>query len=562
MFDPQASFKRIRESVLNEFDISQVADWIEKNTKHAGRPFSFVGREYQQRILQSEAPTVVVKKCSQVGISELGFRRALGLCDIIDGFSMIYTLPTTIFANKVSKTRIDPIIETSHKLQSKISRQVDSAGVKRIGNSYLYVSGTYSVNDVISVPADAITVDEYDFSDPVNVENLQSRLTASKYRWWFYLSTPTIPNFGIDAKFQTTKRYYNWCKCHHCNHWYLPDYLKHVRIPDFDNDLLSITAAQLGQIRWKEAQLYCPHCHKAANLLPQHRAWVCENPADLFDADGFQVNPFDAPTIISPADLVLWSTRFKRKVNFVNYHLGQVMADAESGLNDNDLNKMEQVGQRSLHGFKVFGLDMGTTCHLIVGVTDGQGKLTIIAKHPVDYRYLEEQLKRYIAQYRPTTIVADSQPYVETIHRLQNSIYNLYGAVYIQGNDTQPFRVITQSEDKQKSLLDKRQVNINRNVAFNILMDDIRAGQIGVTQDAQQDTFRQHLKDMKRTAQKSSAFDGESSDSEPEAFRWVKTTGNDHYHHALLYCHIAAQMVHHLPEQGTFTPYINTFRLK
>lgn len=557
--------QNVRNDVLGEFNIAQVAEWIQKHTTINGRPISFKGREYQLRILESDAPTIVVKKCSQVGLSELMIRRALALCDIIPGFKIIHTLPTTQFAQKVSKTRVDPIIESSPRLSSKVSRQVDSASVKRFGDSYLYISGTFSVNETISVPADALSIDELDFSDQNNVSNLQSRLTASKYRWWSYISTPTIPNFGIDAQFQATRQYYNWCKCEHCGHWYIPNFLQHTRVPDFDGDLLSIRKNQLGSIRWKEATLHCPRCEKPANLLPEHRRWVCKNPDANFDGEGFQVNPLDAPTIITPANLIEWSTRFHRKIDFVNYHLGEVMEDSSSGFGSDDLDRMERIGQQPLHGFKVFGLDMGVECHLCVGVTDGQGRLNVIDKRRLDYRTLESQLSQLIQIYRPKVILADSQPYVETIHRLQSTIQNLFGSVYITTKEIVPFKVVDKEEDLQKSLLGRRQVNVNRNVALNVLMDEIRLGKIGVKVDSEQPRFREHMLDMKRQASNAKAFNGELSSGdtqEAESYVWVKTKGNDHYHHALLYCHIASQMVHHVPDHGTLPIFVSSFRVK
>lgn len=562
--DLRESFNRIKAGYKGEFDTTQTADWIQKHLKLSGRQVSFKGREYQERILKSDAPTIVVKKCSQVGISELMLMRNLALMDILNGFKIIHTLPTALFAQKVMKTRVDPLLASSQKLQSKLNKNLDNASVKQIGDSLLYLNGTNTTASAISIPADCIVVDELDFSVMENVESLQSRLTASQYRWWNYVSTPTVPNFGIDSQFQASKRYYNHCKCKHCGRWYLPDFLKHTRIPGFEGDLLTINKGMLGSIHWQEAEMFCPHCGKPADLSIEHRAWVCENPSDNFLADGFQISPTDAPSIITPADLVLWSTRFKRKVNFVNYHLGQVMADNDSGINEADLDLMEQVGSLPASGFRVFGLDMGTECHLTVGVTDGQGKLTVIEKHRLDYRTVEEELNRLSARHRPTTILADSQPYVETIHRLQSRIHNLYGSVYVTTKDMQPYRVIDQSEDTQKALLDRRQVNVNRNVALNILMDDIRSGLVGVTVDAEQDLFRQQMQDMKRKPASAKAFNGEASDEdgEPEAYVWVKTTGNDHYHHSLLYCHIAAQLVHHLPGRGALPCFIGSFKVK
>lgn len=555
---------RIESGIFGGFSVSQVAPWVQKYLTLNGRKVSFKGREYQERILESTAPLIVTKKCSQVGISELMLMRNLALMDIIDGFKIIHTLPSAVFAQRVMKTRVDPLIQGSDYVKAKINKNLDNASVKQMGNSLLYLGGTNTDAGVISTPADCIVVDELDFSVQENVEKLQSRLTASKYRWWNYVSTPTVPNFGIDAQFNATRRFFNYCKCKHCNSWFLPDYLQHVRIPDYHGDLLAITKNDLGNIRWREATLFCPSCHKPADLSIENREWICENPLDTgFDGEGFQINPTDAPEIISMSDLVLWSTRFGRKVNFVNYHLGQTMEDEDTGISDKDLDTMEVAGKNPVRGFKVFGLDMGTTCHLVVGSTDGQGKITIIGLHQISYTDIEKELLRYVNLYRPTTIVADSQPYVETIHRLQQKLYNLYGSVYVTSRNLEPFRLIDREEDQQKTLLQVRQVNVNRNMALNNLMMDIRNGQIGIIQNPLLSEYRSHLKDMKRTPTSTSVFTGDGDNSEPDNYTWVKTSGSDHFHHATLYCYVASQMVHHLPQGRAGLPtFLSSFRMK
>lgn len=557
------SLDRVKAATINQYGLSDMAEWIQKHLRLQGRPISFDGREYQKRILESTAPTVVVKKCSQVGLSELMLMRNLALMIILDGFKIIHTLPTAVFAQKVMKTRVDPLIQGSDLLSSRLNRDLDNASVKNFGNSFLYLSGTNTDNAVISVPADAISVDELDFSDLAQVEKLQSRLTASAYRWWSFVSTPTVPLFGIDNQFQASKRHYNFCKCVHCNKWFYPSYLEHLKIPGYTGDLLKITKQDLGTLRWREAEYLCPYCNKPVDLSIEHRDWVVENPLDKFESDGFQVSPTDAPKIISGSDLVLWSTRFSRKVNFVNYHLGLVQEDEDSGLNNQDLELMTNVGRHSLHGFKVFGLDIGTVCHLTVGVTNGQGKLTVIDLIPIHYTQLEEELQRLIRIYRPVTIVSDSQPYVETIHRLQQKIHNLYGSVYITSKNLAPFTVIDKAEDTQKTILPVRQVNVNRNFSLNALMSDIRAGNIGIKEGlSEYGTFCNHLKDMKRAASSAAIFTGDAN-TEADSYAWVKTTGNDHYHHSLLYTHVASQMVHHLPQSGGGLPvFLSTFRLK
>ena len=559
-------YQRIENAVLDRYDLTQVADWVCNNIKLNGRNLSFKGREYQKIILDSNAPEIVVKKCSQVGISELMLIDSLAMCQIVDGFNIIYTLPTATFAQKVMKTRVDPLIQGSPELTQNLAKTLDNASVKGFGNSHLYLSGTNSDNAVISVPADAIFVDELDFSDQEMVEKLQSRLTASTYRWWRYFSTPTVENYGIDKKFKNTRRFYNFCKCVHCNHYFIPQYLEHVRIPGYEGDLLAITKPMLNKIDWREATLFCPKCDKPADLSIEHRQYVCENPEDAgFAGEGYQVYPTDAPEIIKMSDLVLWSTNFDRKTQFQNFHLGITAEDKDSGLNLDDFERMKLVGEQPLRGQKVFGIDLGITCHIVVAVTNGTDKLTVLELHRVDYTDFEKTLQKLIRIHHPATILSDSQPYVETIYRLQNSIRNLYGALYVANKSMELFRLLTTQEDLSNATLKMRQVNINRNFAFNTLMDSIREGYIGVVPNIPDiDILAEHLQDMRRVPNGTrQAFSDGADTAEVEDYRWVKTSGNDHFHHALLYAYIAMYLVKHVPNRKHVSPlFYGSFKIK
>lgn len=561
-----AIFQRTRDAILQQYDFSQLPKWALENIKLNGQNLSFKGREYQKRILESTAPEVVVQKCSQVGISELMLIKNLALCNIVDGFNCIYTLPTATFAQRVMKTRIDPLIQGSKLLTERVSKTLDNASVKGFGNSLLYLSGTNNDNAVISVPSDCNTVDELDFSLLEMVEKLQSRLTASPWGFWNYLSTPTVEGFGISKKFSLTRRHYNYCKCCHCNHYFIPSYLDHVRIPDYSGPLLNITSQMLNTINWQAATLFCPNCQKPADLSIEHRHWVCENPDDLgFKGEGFQIYPTDAPEIIKMSDLVLWSTRFVSKTQFQNFHLGITAEDTDSGLNDTDLAIMRSVGEHKLHGHKVFGIDLGLVCHIVVAVTNVEDKLTVIELHQVPYTDLETTLRKLIRIHRPKIILSDSQPYVETIYRLQRTIKNLYGAIYSPKRTMQMFSLRDSEEDRSKGVLRVRQVDINRNFAFNTLMGSIREGYIGIAPNIpNSELFDEHLKDMKRVPTGGrKVITEETSNAEVEAYQWVKTSGNDHFHHATLYAYIAMHLVRLDYHRSSVSPlFVSSFRIK
>ncbi len=62
--------ERVRQQVLEGFTLNRMAEWIEAKTKIEGRPFSYKDHEYQRRLAEEQSREVVVKKPSQIGISE------------------------------------------------------------------------------------------------------------------------------------------------------------------------------------------------------------------------------------------------------------------------------------------------------------------------------------------------------------------------------------------------------------------------------------------------------------------------------------------------------------
>src|SRR5690606_10212754 len=120
----------------------------------------------QIEIAGDDSEEGVIKKCSQVGLTELAIRIALAFLCISGNRSLIYVLPTSKFARKFATSRIDPIIAQSPKISEMLVPAADSAEMKRFGNSFLYINGAANQDQAISVPAEGLFVDEYDFCNP------------------------------------------------------------------------------------------------------------------------------------------------------------------------------------------------------------------------------------------------------------------------------------------------------------------------------------------------------------------------------------------------------------
>ena len=76
----------------------------------------------------------------------------------------------------------------------------------------------------------------------------------------------------------------------------------------------------------------------------------------------------------------------------------------------------------------------------------------------------------------PRITVMDAFPYTETVLALQATDARLYGAVCTQGKGLETHNVVDRPEDRDEAEVDLRQVNINRNRAFDAYMDFIREG--------------------------------------------------------------------------------------
>ncbi len=533
---------RIRAATTHRMTRRDLAQWVEEKTTINGRPFSFRNHEYQQRIMSDESQEIVVRKCSQVGLSEMAIRMALGLVGLMEYYSLIYTFPTATFASTYVKTRVDPVIAGSPYLRHAVSNSVDSSEVKQVGDNFLYFKGAQSGNAAISVAADHLIHDELDFSDQTIVDQYQSRLTHSPHKNKLKLSTPTLPRGPIDAAFTNSRRHWLFVKCNHCNHQFIPDYYEHVKIPDSDIDLRMITKETIHALRWQDAALRCPKCGGVPSLLPQHREWVCENPGEAHMAVGYQVQPFDAPNLITVPYLVQASTQYRRRIDFDNFNLGRPAEDAESGLTPSDMDKAGVEMLTTPFVTHVIGADMGITCRLAVGGVGPEGEVIAVHTEEVNVGKFKQRYLELCQEYRVTAKVLDSQPYVETVMALQERDPGLFGAFFVRKEKLELYDVSTREENIAAGKTAMRQVQINRNKALDMLMEAIKTGRFLVRKDANWDKVKAQCTDMKRTRMLTT--DGEFS------FVWVKSPDkNDHFHHAFLYMWVATLLrgvdVHH-----------------
>lgn len=551
----ESSVANIRHGLRKGFTLDNIAEWISTNTKLNGIPYSFVDHEFQEQILRDQSPEKVIRKCSQVGLTELSFRETMAILRVLDGTSAIYTLPTTVLMDKVVKTRVDIIIKESADLSQNIAKDVDSITTKQFSRSFLHFGGTFGSQQAISTPADMLVHDEVDFSNMEVLTSYESRLTHSKYKLRREFSTPTLPGRGISARFDRSRRHFNMAKCCHCAQWFLPDYYAHVRVPGFELDIKEITKTNIHTTRWREAALHCPHCQAVPDLRPQYRDWVCENSHENYSPAGYAISPFDAPNIISIPFLVEKSTKYERLADFVNFNLGLPFEDSTESLTDGLLRQLFVPGGMEQFAGTFMGCDMGLVCHIVVGTRDSKDMLLVMHYERVPLADFETRRAELAAKFRVLICVMDALPYTDIVMRLQKRDVNLFGAVYHRSKNLATYTVKDELEDNLLGKMPIKQVQINRNVALDDLVGGILRREAVFLDQPEKELFIKHLLDMKRQAIV-------NKDSEIE-YVWVKSEdGQDHFMHALLYLSTATRLRGMVQGRVPHDNLLGTFRNK
>lgn len=531
----ETHLERVFTSVLKKHTAASIYTWIPKNTKLAMQPFTYEGHEYQEKILMDTSQELNCMKCSQVGISEVSSRKGLALVNVITPYTVCYTLPTAKFGGTFMRTRIDPIIRGSEAMKANIHTTNDNSELKQFGESFFYMKGAASSNAPISIPVDHLIHDEWDFSDQEVLGQYTSRLTHSPWKKVDRFSTPTLPNFGIHKQMQESRRHFLMCKCHHCNHQFLPSYYDHVRIPGFIGDLQEINKSKLQKVRWRESVLLCPKCGEEPSLLPDYREWVCENPLDSYVAAGYAVSPFDAPTIIKPSDLVKNSTSYDRVQDFVNFNLGLAAEDNDATLTDSDMRPLFMLTEAQSAVQYVMGVDVGNVYHIVVAAVDAWGDMFVVHTEQVPMGQARTRYHELRQRWRVVCTVIDSMPHAETVMALQATDPNLYASVYMRSKSILTHNVVEREKVDEEGKDFVRQVNVNRSKALDGYMEYIRTNHMAIRQNEDMEVIISHHTSMKRVK----VYDNESNEM---SYSWQKSDGQDHFHHAFLYCWIAGKI--------------------
>lgn len=378
--------------------------------------------EYQVEPYDAAAPLLVFLKGAQLGFSEMAVLRTLHGCAFRYHSGVIYYFPTKIDVTDFSKARFGPLIQINPVLKKLVS-ETDAANIKRVGKVMLYLRGLRSPVSAKSAPADKLVFDELDEAPADMVDLARKRLDHSEYQEIEALSTPTIPDFGIDGLFQLTDQRYRQIYCEACHKYTclerdFPDCLAEQR----DGTVIKV----------------CRHCHKALDLGNPRNEYVADYPGKLWQgkaAIGYRISQLQSH-YVNPATILNEYKAAKFPQDFYNSRLAQAWIDAANRLDVSHV--LSLAGNHGLEwtlakGEVAIGADIGPVVHhVIVARKEYGGTYRIIWLGELDWGGLDMLMERYRG-----TMVVDGMPEPARVLELgRRHPYRIYGCFYTQSGKT------------------------------------------------------------------------------------------------------------------------------
>ena len=549
---------RLRMRLDREAGMRQLDETVLKYGHANGQPWSFKDHEFQREIIRDTSSRISVRKCSQVGLSEIMVQKLLAMAASLRHVRIIFTLPTKEMATSFSRDRVDGAIDQSDFYSGLVEKANNSAAQKKIGSCMVYLTGTFGSNSAISIPAEVVISDEVDFSSQIVLGKLNSRLRHAQIVDEFgnrglryYFSTPTVDGFGIDAEFQKGSQKYYQVKCKCCNHWQVPTFNQSFRVKGFDDAMEKFSREDAHHLvdTLDQTKMHCEKCD--ADLFPSLidpdcREWVALHPQR--NEQSYQVSPWDLPTYNTPNAIVKQVGDYPLKSDFYNFVLGIPFSDASNSFITDDLYKMtvrtvDPIGYLAglVMQSTVIGLDVGKICHMVVAVPMGKKMHVIWAekiKNTRDLPAAPEIVARY-DYFKCAFMCVDSGPDITLVNTLIKQ-RDIKSVVYVRNINGPKF-----FEEKTNEPV----INVDRTKALTFLLDKHNNQDILYPKnDSITNEIFEHLKTTKKIRRQNA--DG----SITELFTATSTV--DHYCHALLYTMVAAEVKFGLgyTSTGIFAP--------
>lgn len=533
---------------LRHASIRHASDWALRY-RMMGKPFSgpwtFDHHPWSKGIHDCEAEQIIGQKAAQMGYTEAAINRVFKSIDV-DRESVLYVLPTERpDAADFSASRFDPALEMSEHLRNLFS-DTKNLGLKRAGSACLYVRSARSRSQLKSIPAARLYIDERDEMEDWSIAMARERASGQPEKSEFMLSTPTVPNEGINTEYITSDQRHFCFKCPHCSRW------TELLFPE----CLEITADNFYDPSIKNSHYKCKECkHKLSH--EEKCIWLNLNNADWQPMNkgsivaGFHVNqmysfalkPWEFAKNALEAQL-----SEEAEQEFYNSKLGLPHVIEGSKINDVDLDNCtkdyEAANSCPSERFVTMGVDVGKKLNAeiteYIERTDIRSTDVNLKADAIVLAHFElddfEELDDLMYRYHVDCAVIDRQPEQRKAKEFCKRFFGqAYTCTYANGVNA---RDLSRYED-----FDDMRVSVDRTSWLDLSLGRFKRGRISIPRNSDK-RYRDQIKAPSRVYKRNA--NGEM------VGRYTETSA-DHYAHSRNYSEIAFKLGRSLQANSDIT---------
>lgn len=503
-------------------------------------------RPWQTQIINDTHKQKAIIKSRQLGLSEMGVGSMLHFADTRSyaAVKCLYTFPTNEQMKKFVQTRLDPVLAKGY-YSTIIDPNVDSQGVKRIRNSYMYFRSSSKPGAVEGIDIDYLSMDEYDRVPALAEASALESMSSSQFNIVNRWSTPSSPDIGIHRLFMRSDQHWYLHKCEKCNHYNkmsYEDYDESAPIEKRGNvlcvnpkgvDILAKTVVPGSY------QFVCQKCGMPLDRW-YNGSWVPEFPSRTANGGGtrgYMISQMNA-VWFSADDLKKKELESLSKQAFFNYTLGYPYADLKLMVTDDDVYSHTRdylptaQFNRGDYRFISVGIDWGNRHWVSIHGMKSNGQIDLIRLFSVgkigatDHNNVGadlEKIKLELAPYAPDIIVADIGDSGEKVSKLMNyyGADRVFGCNYKSSPRSTGQLVPVWSENSNQVTVDKLMQNKR-------YIEKLKDGDIGFYKFVDQDLqlYVNHWKNV---------VIRDEEDNNGEFYQAITRKDDDHYAQASVY---------------------------
>lgn len=513
-------------------------------------PYSWKYHPWVKEILDSKAPFNVTLKSAQAGFTEVGINRAFYTLDVCKR-DVLYVLPTLGNATDFSKARFGGALESSPYIKSLFTA-TNTVGLKQAGAQNLYIRGSRGGSNLKSVPASVLILDEYDEMSMEAVALALERLSGQLHKEVWFISTPTIPQFGVHKEYLLSTQEHFTFKCPSCS----------KRTELVWPDCIEIVGEGVNDPRCKESYLKCKECKNKLNHedkpdFLKSGKWEATNTNGDPDRRGFHISQLYSFTV-RPSELVVahfkgfgdeyFNAEFNRSKLGLPF-IGEGAQVTEDQI-EASIRPHTTKDARPRRGGRLItmGCDQGKTGYYVVVewfLTSKPGKDINSAAFGriLDLGRFDQNNSGFtkpselMAEWQVLGCVTDADPEIGEARQFAKKFRKFaWLCRYRKGVTGNEFSI--SDEDTGAPI-----ATVDRTYWLGMALGRFRTGRIELPRDVTQE-FKDHVRALVQTYAK---------DDLGNPYSTYVSTGADHFGHALTYAEIALKLAPALNSSGNIT---------